>query len=206
VIENVTACLVTRGDQPEKMEAIRRSLSLSHVVTWDNSQRDDWKCAGRYMAALQLAETRAVYFQDDDVIVPRETQDELLERYWSSSAEIVANWGHGENPDGYEDLPLVCGGAVTNVDAILRAMLRYAEHWPLDDEFKYEADFAIGVLYDSFEHVHLPFEIDYEIAQSPERLCNQPWQRALKRKITDRARWIRAARAPSEAIQEEVYS
>lgn len=184
----MTACLVTRGDQPEKMASIRESLIFDHVVVWDNSLNDDWKCAGRYMAAL-LTERPLVYFQDDDVIVPPETQRALVSEY--DGEPCLANWGHGENPDGYDDLPLVCGGAIVHKYSAIRAMLTYAEHYPLDDAFKYEADFVVGALYPSFRHVHLPFEIDYGIAQAPERLCNQPWQKDLKLEITNRARLIR---------------
>lgn len=190
MIENVTACLVTRGDRPEAMQRIGESLVFMERITWDNSRGPDWKCAGRYLAAL-MASTPAVYFQDDDVIVPRETQEELVRIYWQTDAPIVANWGHGDDADGYDDLPLVCGGAVADPTQCIDAILRYAEHYPLDEAFKYEADFVVGVLYDSFEHVRLPFEIDYEIAQSPERLCNQDWQRDLKLEITNRARAIR---------------
>jgi hypothetical protein len=57
----------------------------------------------------------------------------------------------------------------------------------------YEADFAVGVLYPSFTHVHLPFDINLEVAQHGSRLVNQPWQRDLKLKITRRARGIRDA-------------
>lgn len=198
MIRGVTACLVTRGDQPAKMEEIGRSLVFEERYTWDNSRGPDWKCAGRYLAAL-ASKAEVVYFQDDDVIVPRETQLALVEAFSRSDVEIVANYGHGENADGYDDLPLVCGGAVADPVKCLDAMIRYAEHYPLDDAFKFEADFAIGVLYGSFEHVHLPFEIDYAIAQAPERLCNQEWQRELKLEITERARGIRDGRLISAA-------
>ncbi len=190
MIREVTSCLVTRGDQPEMMQRIGASLVFEDQIVWDNSRGPDWKCAGRYIAAL-AATTPLVYFQDDDVFVPRETQEALVDAYLASDADIVANWGHGENPDGYDDLPLVGAGAVANPTKCIDAMLQYAEHYPLDDAFKYEADFAIGVLYDKFEHVELPFEIDLSIAQSPERLCNQSWQRDLKYEITQRARAIR---------------
>jgi hypothetical protein len=175
------------------MAEILSSLVFEERIVWDNSKQPDWKCAGRYLAATQALRggTRAVYFQDDDVIVPRSTQEALVEAYTSSDVEIVANWGHGVNPDGYEDLPLVCGGAVADPGACIDAMIRYAEHFPLNEAFKYEADFAIGVLYGSFEHLRLPFEIDFPIAQAPERLCNQPWQRELKLRITEQARSVR---------------
>jgi len=174
------------------MQRIRESLIFGNILTWDNSELRDWKCAGRYMAAM-MSKTSHVYFQDDDVIVPRSTQAALLETM--SDVEIVANWGHGDNADGYDDLPLVCGGAIARKDAPLGAMMRYAEIHPLDQDFAYEADFAVGVLYHSFEHVHLPFDINLEVAQHRSRLCNQPWQRDLKLKITERARAIRDRQA-----------
>jgi hypothetical protein len=186
--DDVTACLVTRGDQPDAMAAILKSLIFENVIVWDNSKMDDWKCAGRY-AAADAATTKAVYFQDDDVIVPLETQLELLRAY--EPGVMVANWGHGENPDGYDDLPLVCGGAIVDRELPGEALQLYLDHFPDDEGFMYEADFVAGVLYREFRHLHLPFEINYAIAQHPSRLCNQPWQRDLKLKITNQARSVR---------------
>jgi hypothetical protein len=188
-VEAVTACLVTRGDQPEMMERIRESLIFPNVVVWDNSQRAlDAKCAGRYYA-LREATTPVVWFQDDDVIVPPDTQQRLLDAYMPGV--MVANWGHGETPDGYDDLPLVCGGAIVDRNLPWEALNRYLEHWEADDAFHYESDFVAGVLYRDFRHLHLPFEINMPVAQDPSRLCNQPWQKALKLEITERARLIR---------------
>lgn len=190
---DVTACLVTRGDQPEMVERILDSLIFPHVVVWDNSREPvDWKCGGRYLAALKTP-TPFVYFQDDDVLVPLETQRALLDEFDPDVDVCVANWGHGDTPDGYDDLPLVCGGAIVERSAPWLAILRYAANYPLDDAFGYEADFVVGALYPSFRHVHLPFEIDLPIAQAPSRLCNQSWQRDLKLEITNRARAIRDA-------------
>jgi len=187
----VTACLVTRGDQPEAMAKIRHSLIFGKVVVWDNSERDDHKCAGRYYALLD-ADTPFVYFQDDDVMVPPATQIALVQAH-SEGDVCTANWGHGATPAGYDDLPLVCGGAIVDTLEPWRAIDRYAEHWPLDSDFDYEADFVVGALYPTFTHVRLPFHIDLSIAQHPSRLCNQPWQRELKYTLTQRARAIRDA-------------
>ena len=188
---DVTACLVTRGDQPEMMKRIVNNLIFDNVIVWDNSRDPDWKCAGRYMAAA-MSPTEAVYFQDDDVFVPQDTQQALYDA-WNEPGpcDIISTWGHGENPDGYDDLPLVCGGAIAHKQSCWDAIREYAEHWPLDTAFMYEADFAVGVLYPEVEHLHLPFDINYEIAQHPSRLCNQPWQKDLKLEITNRARAIR---------------
>jgi hypothetical protein len=171
------------------MGRILDNLIFDNVVVWDNSRMPDWKVAGRYMATLQ-ADTDLVYWQDDDVIVPAETQEELCGEYaWP----IVANWFHGDEPAGYDDLPLVGGGAVASSTAMWDAVDRYAARWPLDDAFCYEADFVVGVLYPRFKHVQLHAEIVYDVAQHPSRLVNQPWQRELKFQITNRARRIRDA-------------
>lgn len=184
----VTACLVTRGDQQQQLDRILDTLIFDNVIVWDNSVNRDWKCAGRYLAAMQ-APTDIVFFQDDDVLVPRETQLALLDEY--EEGVCVANWGHGDNPDGYDDLPLVGGGAVVDRGLCFDSIVQYAAEWPLDEEFQYEADFVVGVLYPSFRHVRLPFDINYRIAQDESRLVNQPWQKALKYEVTERARKIR---------------
>lgn len=175
------------------MERIVDSLIFDNVIVWDNSRDPDWKCAGRYMAAA-MSPTDLVYYQDDDVLVPHDTQRWLADNAYaveSGVLDIYATWGHGENPDGYDDLPLVCGGAVGSRRAAWDAIRRYAEHWPLDEAFMYEADFVVGVLYREFWHTVVPFDIDLSIAQHPSRLCNQPWQKDLKLEITNRARAIR---------------
>lgn len=192
---DVTACLVTRGDQPEMIDRILKALIFDQAIVWDNSVNRDWKCAGRYLAAMQ-AHTDVVYFQDDDVVVPQETQRTLLDSY--EEGVCVANWGHGDNPDGYDDLPLVCGGAIVDRGLCFDSIVQYAALWPLDEAFQYEADFVVGVLYPDFRHLYLPFEINYPVAQHPSRLVNQPWQRDLKLEITGRARAIRdQAAAPA---------
>ena len=182
---NVTACLVTRGDV--NMHPILESLlGYREVIVWDNSIRPDWKVAGRYTAMLQ-ASTDWIYLQDDDTIVPRSTQSALL---YADGYDCVANWGHGKDPLGYDDLPLVCGGAIVSRWAAWEAIARYGELWPLDDSFKYEADFIIGTLYRVWRHEHLPFEIR-DVAYNGRRLADEPWQAALKHDMTTRARAIR---------------
>lgn len=187
----VTACLVTRGDQPEMMQRILESLIFDDVVVWDNSKGDDRKVAGRY-AATALATRPVVYFQDDDVYVPPMTQAQLVKSY--KPGVCVANYGHGDTPDGYDDMPLVHAGAIVDKGLCREAIQRYTQAYPIDDGFFYETDFIVGILYPKFEHVHLPHEIILPIAQHPSRMCNQPWQRDLKLRITERARAIRDGR------------
>lgn len=181
----VTAVIVTRGDVD--LGPIYDSLIFDQFVVWDNSIRPDWKCAGRYAACLEVP-TDHVYWQDDDTIVPQETQEALLEEY--AHEDCLANWGHGENPDGYDDLPLVCGGAIADWRAAWDCIVRYAAHHPLDTPFMYEADFVVGALYRDWRHVHLPFAVR-DVAYNGNRLADEVWQRETKKTITDRARAIR---------------
>lgn len=182
--DRVTACLVTRGDVD--MQPILDSLIFPDVVVWNNAERPDFKCAGRY-AAIQHARNNTIYFQDDDVIVPAETQQALLDDY--EDGLLVANWAHGDTPDGYDDVALVGAGALVNRHLPLRALSQYLATFRKDDGFLYEADFIVGTL-TPHKHVRLPFQIR-DIAYNGKRLADEPWQRNLKREITDRARQIR---------------
>jgi hypothetical protein len=189
---HVTACLVTRGDQPEQMERILETLPYGELIVWDNSKLGDLKTAGRYAAMLE-ATNDVVYFQDDDTLFTRHAS--LMQSY--KAGHIIATYGHGRDDGGYGDLPLVCGGALADREAVWNGMRRYRQEplweWPADD--LYYADFAIGVL-TPFMHVGDPFEINMAIAQHPSRLCNQPWAAAAKARVTGRARAIRDGYLP----------
>jgi hypothetical protein len=186
--DQVTACLVTRGDQPDMMRRIHDSLVFANRVIWDNSVLPDRKTAGRYCAA-KWAATDVVYFQDDDVIVPAETQQALIDAY--EPGVMVANWAHGDDPDGYDDLPLVGAGAIADRDLVLEAEARYLERFPNDDDYLYDCDFAVGVLYPKVVQLRLPFHVEAAVATHPSRLCNQPWQQATKLRVANQARSIR---------------
>lgn len=179
---DVTACLVTRGDAD--LTPILESLPYDEVIVWDNSRRGDWKCAGRYMAAAE-AKHEIVYFQDDDVIF--RDHEELLAAY--EPGKIAAVWAHGRTPDGYEDVALVGAGAISDRELPQAALERYLSRFAYDDGFLYEADFIVGCLTPHI-HLHLPFEIR-DLAYNGRRLADQPWQRELKLKITNQARWVR---------------
>ncbi len=179
---DVTACLVTRGDVD--MTPILETLPYPNVIVW-GPDREELRVYGRYAAMLE-ASTPVVYTQDDDCVFTG--HEELLAAY--EPGRHVAVYGHGDTPDGYEDMALVHGGALMDRDLPARAFARYLEHWPMDEGFLREADMINGTL---TPHVHL--DLDYEIrmgiAQRPNRMCNQPWQRGLKLEITNRARRVR---------------
>ena len=185
-VSKVSACLVTRGDQPEMVERIIETLPYEEIIVWDNSKREDLKIYGRF-AAMREASNEVCYTQDDDCLFRH--HDELMAEYEDGIPTYV--YGHYPEEGGYGDLPLPCGGALIPRSVAFAAFDRYFEHYAHDDALNYEADFVVGPLYETFKQVHLPFEIVYDIAQAEERLCNQPWQRGLKEKMTNRARAIR---------------
>lgn len=187
--DRVTACLVTRGDQPEQMARILDSLlGYDEVIVWDNSVREDMMTAGRFFA-MHEARNEVCYTQDDDVLVPRSTQQALLAAY--EPGMTIANYGHGDNDGGYGDLPLVCGGGLMHRSQVIEAGQRWYDTWGgwQRDELAY-ADFIVGVLI-PFKHIHEPFDINMPIAQHESRLCNQPWAYKAKDRVTWKAREIR---------------
>jgi len=178
--DDVTAVLVTRGDVD--MQPIIDSLPYGSVVVWDNSRRPvDYGVFGRYLAIFETTRP-LVYFQDDDLLFTR--HDELMAAY--EPGGITAVYAHGDNDGGYGDVPMVGAGALVDKRAVLEAF-RTLPHTVEDYAY---SDFHVGIL-TPFKQVHLPFEINYAIAQHPSRLANQPWAAAAKARVTGRARKIR---------------
>ena len=182
----VSAVLITRGDVD--LEPILASLPYDDVVIWNGRERDEQPGTyGRYLAMYE-AQHDVVYLQDDDCVFSE--HDALLGEY--QPGVLTAVYGHGENPDGLEDVALVHGGAVVDRSCSLRAFDKYLAAWPVDEGFYREADMIHGTLCPS-RQIQLPYEIRMEVAQRPSRMCNQPWQRDLKHEITNRARAVRDA-------------
>jgi len=181
-VADVTACLVTRGDVD--LTPILDTLPYEHVIVW-GPDREELHVYGRYAAMLE-APTRFVYTQDDDCVFHHHA--ELLAA--ADPGRITAVYGHGDNPDGYQDMALVHGGAIMDRDLPAAAFARYLERWPRDEGFLREADMINGTI-SPHAHVDLDYEIRMGIAQAPNRMCNQPWQRGLKLQITNRARQVR---------------
>ena len=168
------------------LERIIETLPYDEVIVWDNSEREDLKVFGRY-AVMREASNEVCYLQDDDCIF--RDHDSLLAAYEDGVPTFV--YAHHPEEGGFGDLPLTHGGGLVPRTEAFKAIDRYLEHYPEDQWFYYEADFIVGVLYETFRHVNLPYEINYAVAQSDERMCNQPWQDDMKLEITNRARAIR---------------
>jgi hypothetical protein len=155
---------------------------------WNNLERENKRTAGRYYATRE-AKTPVVYYQDDDVLVPRSTQMALLDAYEPGIPTAV--YAHGDTPGGYDDVMLVGAGALVPAATPWQALNRYLDFYPIDDGFHYDCDFIAGTLYPLVKQVRLPFEIELAVAQHHSRLCNQTFQEDLKFDVTQRARALR---------------
>jgi len=74
----VSAVLVTRGNVP--MDQILESIAeagITDVVLWNNAERPNLSCYGRY-AGIVEAKNGFIFHQDDDLLVPI---PELLNQY-----------------------------------------------------------------------------------------------------------------------------
>jgi hypothetical protein len=92
---DVSAALVTRGDVDlSEILASIADAGISDVHLWDNSQREDVSCFGRFLAA-ECAQNPFVYMQDDDLVAPIR---ELLAEYDPARDfdTVVANKPAGE--------------------------------------------------------------------------------------------------------------
>lgn len=168
------------------MGPILATLPYDDVVVWNGRERDEHPGTyGRYLA-MREAKHDVVYLQDDDCVFRH--HDELLGAY--EPGVLTAVYGHGENADGLEDVALVHGGAIVDREVSFRAFDRYLAAWPVDEGFYREADMIHGALCPS-KQLPLPYEIRWDIIDRRDRMSDQPWQRDLKHKITERARAVR---------------
>lgn len=182
----VAAVLVTRGDV--QLEPILETLPYGEVFVW-GPERDGPEAYGMYVRWLAVGEVRAqvVYVQDDDCVFT--AHEELLAEYRPGT--IVSTYGHGDNPDGLEDFVLMHGGALMDAELARRALIRYDRSgYRRDEAFYRYCDLVVGGL-TPFEHVDLPFYIDYEVASRPNRMAHQPGMRDLKHEVAERVRAIR---------------
>lgn len=182
--DDVTACLVTRGDVD--MGPVLESLPYARIIVWNNAERSfDMRVAGRYTAALQAFRTPVVYFQDDDVLFSGHA--ELHSHY--EPGRITAVYAHGEDPGGYGDVAMVGAGALVDRSVILPTLARYLDRYPMDDDFLHYCDFAFGTIAPA-KQLTIPFEIR-DVAYNGRRLADEPWAPAAKARVTERARMLR---------------
>lgn len=174
---NVSAVLVTRGDVD--ITEILNSLPFDDVVVWNNSERDDLSCYGRF-AGVAEAKHDWIYVQDDDLIVPVPA---LLDA-WDGGRGIVAN-----KPPAEEWRFLGCGALfhrdLVNFD-------RYHARYPGDPEFNRTADVVFA-----YQHPYRSVWVGY---------TDLPWQTADNRMYRQSGHYTvrNEARARTLALMKEI--
>ena len=148
----VSACLVTRGDVD--MTTILNSLPFDDVIVWNNAEREDLACYGRF-AAIAEAKHDLIYVQDDDLMVPLPA----LLKAWDDDRGILAN-----KPPAEEWRFLGCG-ALFHRD--LANFDRYLSRHSADKDFHRAADVVFA-----YQHPYRSVWLGY---------CDFPWQTADNR-------------------------
>lgn len=166
----VSACLVTRGDV-DLSEILATIPAGWEVIVWDNSQREDLSCYGRF-AAIAEAKHNIIFVQDDDLLVPI---PELLAA-WNNDKGILAN-----KPPAEEWRFLGCGALfhrkLANFD-------RYLAHHPADAEFHRTADVAFA-----YQHPYRSVWVGYTDLPwqtAPNRMYHQPDHYVVRERTRER--------------------
>lgn len=115
------------------MTTILASMPFDDVIVWDNSQRENLSCFGRFAAAAE-AKNEWVYVQDDDLLAPIPA---LVRAHWShveaGGTGIVTNL----RPD--EEWRLTGIGSIFHRDT-LEVLDRYRDRFGGGPEFNRVAD------------------------------------------------------------------
>lgn len=168
--EDVSACLVTRGDID--LSTILNSLPFEDVVVWDNSQRENLKCYGRF-AAVAEAKNEWIYTQDDDLLVPIAG----LLRAWEPADAILAN-----KPELEEWRFLGCG-ALFHRD-LVGGFTDYLALYGQDDDFLRAADVAFAYRH-GYRSVWLGY-LDFPWQTAPNRMYHEPDHYEVRERLRER--------------------
>lgn len=157
--DSISAVLVTRGDVD--LEPVLSSLScFNDIIVWDNSQREDLQCYGRF-AGIAEAKHEHIYVQDDDLIIDALA---LLEHY--DGEGIVAN----KPPE--EEWRFIGGGAFFS--RTLPDFRRYLEaHGDDMADFHRVADVVFSYSHD-YRSVWVGYTTLLPWHDAPNRMYKQP--------------------------------
>jgi hypothetical protein len=191
--DQVTGIIVTRGSC-DLNPCLTTWPLFADVIIWDNTERTDLACFGRW-AACQLATTGNVFFQDDDTIVPTSTIEAMLDQYGHGATAMLCNMNEswvvdeGDPEFSYHDLGLQAAGCLAPRDVWEPAVIQYLSYYPEDRFFHEWADFVVGIL-----TAHVKCDLPYEcrdLVRDENRLANTPGNRARRKAMMRRARNIR---------------
>jgi hypothetical protein len=170
---DVSAVLVTRGDVD--MSPVLDSLEpvFDEIVIWDNSQRENVQCYGRFAG---IAETTRpfVYVQDDDVVIPVR---ELLAVYDPARGAVLAN----KKPD--EEWRFLGIGAVFPRE-LADCFQAYADLYGMDADFYRAADVVFAYQH-GYESIWIGYE-ELEWSRAPNRMYLQPGHYEVRERLRER--------------------
>ena len=168
----ITACLVTRGDVD--LRVLQGTIPFHDTVVWNNMERDDCACYGRF-AAVEEAWTDWIYTQDDDLICPVPALVEAWHR--AGNPLIFAN-----RPNGEPWRFLGCGAIYHR--SLLPILTRYADRYGWDHNFYRVADVAF-TYQTPYTSVDLGY-LDFPWQTAPNRMYHQPDHILVRQQTVDR--------------------
>lgn len=172
----MSAVLVTRGDVD--ITPVIESLPFHDVVVWDNSQRGDVQCYGRF-AGIADAKHDLIYLQDDDLIIDAAA---LLDRY--DGKGVLAN----VPPD--EEWDFIGGGAIFPRD--LPDFSRYLELYGFDEDFCRVCDVVFAYTH-PYRRTWVGYERMLPWHDADNRMYKQPDHYLVRERARDRARELMEA-------------
>jgi hypothetical protein len=187
---DVTGLIITRGDVDlTEQKAVYEKLGIDLLII------ESPDIYTRYTSADRFVKTRAVIFQDDDVLVTEEQILALMELH--TPGLLVANmFDSWIEAQGYFDLALVGLGAICDVGlskaTFERWNAKYGGTADGDHRLAWDADFIFGVLA-PWRRFDLGGEasINMEIATADNRLAQTPGQHERKFESITMARRLR---------------
>ena len=154
------------------MSPVLNSLPFDDVVVWNNAEREDLSCYGRF-AAIAECKHDWIYTQDDDILVPIPG---LLKR-WPRKREIFAN------KPPLEEWRFLGVGAIFPRDFV-DVFQRYTERWGQDADFNRVSDVVFA-----YQHPYSSVWVGYaelEWSRYANRMYHQPDHYEVRIRARDR--------------------
>lgn len=120
---DVSAVLVTRGDID--LTPVLNSLPFADVIVWNNTERENLSCYGRF-AGIAEAKHDLIYVQDDDVLVPIPA---IVRAFDPETDGVFAN------KPAAEEWRFLGLGALFHRDLIADCFTRYIDLYGFDADF-----------------------------------------------------------------------
>jgi len=220
---SVSAVIVTRGDV--NLDRILDSLRDYERIVWDNSRRmvgilqsgargdeplswtvahgiDDVAVYGRY-AAIAEAKHPLIFAQDDDIVLPRESIEEIIRASDSGAAaygQLVVNMPQNFRHSFYQEHALIGFGSCFHRDLPERAFARFrsslvsSTYFTIPDSaqngFTCRTCDVVFTTLTPYVMVDVPYE-QLPWSDDDNRMWRQPTHREERQRMLDLARQVR---------------